>query len=75
MPKLEDLIEPLDELDEDTLRLRLREIREDRRISKHTSKPSKAVGERKADKIRKGFADLSEEEKAELIAAIQEGGG
>jgi|6_EtaG_2_1085325.scaffolds.fasta_scaffold00477_28 polyphosphate kinase 2 (PPK2 family) len=71
MGQLDDLRTPLEDLTHDQLIERIGEIRDDRKISKHAVTMRKARSNKTVSKTAKKVADLTAEEKAELIAVLE----
>jgi uncharacterized tellurite resistance protein B-like protein len=74
--QLQDLVKPIDEMTDEELRARLREIRHKREIvrpaaKKHIERAKKKGAVTRINKAAELFAGMSEEEKAELIKALE----
>ena len=74
--QLQDLVKPIDEMTDEELRARLREIRHKREVvrpaaKKHIERAKKKGAVTRINKTAELFAGMSEEEKAELIKALE----
>lgn len=73
--QLHDLVKPIEEMSDEELRTRLIEIRHKREVvrpaaKKHVERAQKKGAVTRINKAADLFADMSEEEKAELIKAL-----
>lgn len=73
--QLQDLVKPIEEMTDEELRARLREIRHNREVvrpaaKKHVERAKKKGSVTRINKAADLFAGMSEEEKAELIKVL-----
>ncbi len=73
MRKLEDLQASLEGMSNNEMQSLIREIREDRKISKHAVTVPKARQDNRVAKMAAKFAGLSGEDKARFLEAMKDG--
>ena len=76
--QLKDLVKPLDQMSDEELLARLREVRHNREVVraarvKHVERAETKVSRGKVSAVEKLLAGLSETEKASLLAQLEQG--